>query len=122
MKLAELNDGQGSVNVEVEVVSVEEPRTFNKYGRDIKVANAVIKDDSGELQLTLWNDDIAKVKPGMKLKIENGYVKEFNGVKQLTTGKFGKFEILGEGGGASEEPKEEAPAESEGSSEGDAVI
>jgi len=94
VKISELQAGQGRVNVEAEVKSLEEPRTFNKFGRELKVANAVVSDDSGEIKLTLWNEDIDKVKVGSKIKITNGYVNEFQGEKQLTSGKFGKMEIV----------------------------
>ena len=29
-----------------------------------------------------------------KIRITNGYVSEFNGIKQLTPGKFGKMEVI----------------------------
>ena len=107
-KISELQVGQGKVNVEAEVKSVEEPRSFNKFGRELKVANAIIKDESGEIKLTLWNQDIDKVKTGSKVKIVNGYVNEFNGEKQLTTGKFGSMEVLGEEKKAENKVEEEA--------------
>ena len=94
VKISELKSGQGRVDVEAEVKSIEEPRIFNKFGRDLKVANAMIFDDSGEIKLTLWNDDIGKVSAGKKIKITNGFVNEFQGEKQLTSGKFGKLEVL----------------------------
>ncbi len=94
MKIAELKAGQGKVSIEVEVVSVGETRTFEKFGRQGRVATAVVKDDSGTINLTLWNDDIDKVSQGSKIKIENGYVNEFKGEKQLTAGKFGKLVVL----------------------------
>ena len=94
MKLKELRAGQGSVNVEAVVKSKAEPRVMNKYGKDLKVANAVVMDDSGEIKLTLWNADVDKVNVGNKVKIINGYVSEFNGEKQLTSGKFGKLEVV----------------------------
>ena len=94
MKLKELRAGQGSVNVEAVVKSKAEPRVMNKYGKDLKVANAVVMDDSGEMKLTLWNADVDKVNVGNKVKIINGYVSEFNGEKQLTSGKFGKLEVV----------------------------
>lgn len=94
MKIAELKAGQGKVDLEVEVVSVGETRTFEKFGRQGRVATAVVKDDSGTINLTLWNDDIDKVSQGSKIKIENGYVNEFKGEKQLTAGKFGKLIVL----------------------------
>lgn len=93
-KISELQAGQGRVSVEAEVKSLEPARSFNKFGRDLRVANAVVSDDSGEIKLTLWNDDIDKVAVGKKIKITNGYVNEFQGEKQLTSGKFGKMEIV----------------------------
>lgn len=94
MKISELKSRQGKVDITVEVVSVEEPRTFNKFGREGRVTNAVVKDDSGEIKLTLWNDDIDKVKVGSKVKITNGYINEFQGEKQLTAGRLGKLEVV----------------------------
>jgi len=93
-KISELKTGEGKVDIEAEVKSIEEPRNFNKFGRELKVANAVVADDSGEIKLTLWNEDIEKIKVGSKIKITNGFVNEFQGEKQLTSGKFGKLEIL----------------------------
>jgi len=112
MKISEITTGQGEIDIEAEVVSIEEPRSFNKFGKDLKVANAKIKDDSGEIALTLWNEDISKIKPGDKIKVTKGYAKEFNNEKQLTTGKFGTLEVLGAGGGGSK-GEEEAPEEQE---------
>lgn len=94
MKISELKPKMGGVNVEATVDSVEEPRTMNKYGRELRLANATISDDSGSIQLTLWNDQIDQVKSGAKIKIENGYVNEWQGNAQLTLGKFGKMEVL----------------------------
>jgi replication factor A1 len=107
MNIADLKIGQSKVDVEAEVKEIEEPRTFSKFGREIRVANAVVADDTGAIKLTLWNEDIDKVKPGLKVKITNGYVNEFNGEKQLTSGKFGKLEV------ESEESKEKAEEEIE---------
>jgi replication factor A1 len=95
MKLSELRAGQGKVDVEVKVKSKQDTRVFQKYGRDLKVANAIVEDESGEIKMSLWNNDADNVQVGNTLKITNGYVSEFNGEKQLTAGKFGKMEILG---------------------------
>lgn len=94
MQIHDLKVGQKSVNIEVEVSSIGEVREFQKYGRQGRVATAIVKDDSGEINLTLWNEDIDKVKEGSKIKVENGYVNEFQGEPQLTAGKFGKLIVL----------------------------
>ncbi|MDD5192135.1 MAG: OB-fold nucleic acid binding domain-containing protein [Candidatus Nanoarchaeia archaeon] len=96
-KIKELTPRQGNVNVEGVITEVGEARTFNKFGRPLVVANAILKDDSGSVKLTLWNDDAGRYKAGDKIKVTNGYVGEFQGEKQLTSGKFGKIEKVGEG-------------------------
>jgi len=93
MNISELKPGTGSVNLEAEVVSVEAPREINKYGRKLRVANATIKDESGTITLVLWNEEIDRVKEGSKIRIENGYVNEWQGNPQLTLGKFGKMTV-----------------------------
>jgi replication factor A1 len=94
MKISELKPGTGSVNIEAEIVSIETPREINKMGRTLRVANAQIKDDSGSISLVLWNQQIDSVKQGDKIKIENGYVNEWQSTPQLTLGKFGKLTTL----------------------------
>lgn len=94
MNINELKPGTGSVSIEAEVVSMDSEREINKYGRKLRVANATIKDDSGSITLVLWNDQIDSVKAGAKIKIENGYVNEWQGAAQLTLGKFGKLTVL----------------------------
>lgn len=95
MKISELKTGQGKVDIQATVVSVGEVRTYNKFGKDLRVAEAVVSDGSGEIKLSLWNEDIEKVQQGKTIKITNGYVSEFRGEKQLSAGKFGKLEVLG---------------------------
>ncbi|MBI5227424.1 DNA-binding protein [Candidatus Micrarchaeota archaeon] len=94
MKISELSPGTGKVEIEAEVVSIETPREINKMGRTLRVANAELKDDSGTISLVLWNDQIDKISSGMKVKIENGYVNEWQSKPQLTLGKFGKLTPL----------------------------
>lgn len=96
-KMKELTPKQGNVNVEGVITEIGETKSFNKFGRQLTVSDAILKDDSGAVKLTLWNDDVSKYKIGDKIKIANGYVGEFQGEKQLTAGKFGKIEKIGEG-------------------------
>ena len=113
MKISELNANQGGVNLEVEVISVGETKSFIRFGRVIRVANAKIKDDTGETSLTLWNNEIDSVKPDTQIKIVNGFVKEFQGELTVTAGKFGKIEPM-DGEVKQEAESEEAPAEEAG--------
>ncbi len=96
MKISELRINQGNVEVEGTIKEIGDTRSFNKFGKQLSVANAILKDDSGSIKLTLWNDDIIRFKNRDKVKVSNGYVNEFQGEKQLTSGKFGKMEKIGE--------------------------
>jgi len=121
--IKDLEARQGNVELTADVVEVGEPREFTKFGRTGKVATAKLKDETGEVNLSLWNEQVDMVKPGSKVKITNGYVNEFQGEKQLTTGKFGKLEVLEQGDvqaePASSEP--EQPSEESASVEEEKV-
>jgi len=94
LKISELSPGIGNVELEAEIVGVEAPREINKMGRNLRVANVTLRDDSGTITLVLWNDNIEKVKEGDRVKITNGYVNTWQDKPQLTLGKFGKIEVL----------------------------
>ena len=106
MKISELKIRQSNVDVNGIITEMGEIRTFDRFGRELRVANAVIKDDSGSIKLTLWNDD-TNLKEGDKIKIINGYINEFQGEKQLTAGKFGKIEVVKSGKEKGDDEKED---------------
>ena len=103
MAIKDLKIREGNVDITLDVVDVGEVREFEKFGRSGRVATAIAKDDTGDIKLSLWNEDIDKVKAGDKIKITNGYVSEWQGELQLTTGRAGKLEVVEE----SKETKEE---------------
>ncbi len=117
MEITDLKPRQGNVEIVAEVTEKGEIREFNKFGKTGRVCTAKIKDPSGEINLTLWNEDIDNVNVGDKIKIENGYVNEWQGELQLTTGKFGKLEVLEKGEATEEKTEEEKPTEEEAKEE-----
>ena len=96
MQVKDLQPKQEKVIIEVEVKGIGDTREFQKFGNVGRVANATVADETGTIKLTLWNDDIDKVRVGDKIKITNGFVSEFQGEKQLSTGRFGKLEVIGQ--------------------------
>ena len=106
MAIADLQAKQGNVDVTGEVISKEAVREFEKFGRKGRVCNAMLKDDSGEIKLSLWNEQVDQVNVGDQIHISNGYVNEWQGEKQLTTGRMGKLEVVGK----NESAKKEDPA------------
>lgn len=114
MSISELRMGQDRVDIEADVTELSERRNFNKFGRDISVVTATLKDSSGTVKMSLWNQDIDKVNVGDRIKVTNGFVKEFGGEKQLTAGKLGKIEVIGKAEGV---PISERVEEAKGSEE-----
>jgi len=103
MAIKDLKIRQGNVDIIVDIVDVGETREFEKFGRTGKVATAIAKDETGDIKLTLWNDQIDTINPGDKVHITNGYVSEWQGEPQLTTGKMGKLEVVKESNKVKEE-------------------
>ena len=95
MQVKDLKPKQGNVDIVIDVIDVESPREFQKFGKPGKVATAIAKDETGDIKLTLWNEDIDKVKAGDKVHLTNGYVNEWQGEMQLSTGRMGKLEVVG---------------------------
>ena len=110
MEIKDLQPRQGNVDLAVEVTEKGEERTFQKFGKEGRVATATVKDATGEVKLTLWNESIDQVKVGDKLQLKNCYINEFQGDLQVTTGKFGSIEVIGK---AEPKPAESAQSEEE---------
>ena len=94
MEIKDLKPNAGNVDLVLEVVDKEEPRTFEKFGKSGSVCNVKVKDATGAVKMTLWNEDIEKVKVGDKIHIQNGWCSEFRDELQISSGKFGKIDVV----------------------------
>jgi replication factor A1 len=94
MKISEVQINQRDFDITGTITDKSGIREFSKFGRTGRVCNCVLKDESGEITLVLWNEEIDKINEGDKVKITNGYVKEYQGAKQVSVGKFGSFELI----------------------------
>ncbi len=112
MKISELKAGANNVTVQGVVSRKDETReVVTKYGKRLNVANITLKDDSGEIAMSLWGKDIETVNQGDTIEVANGYVNEFRGNPQLSSGKFGKISVVKKGAGG--KGKSAAKAEDE---------
>ena len=107
----ELGPSMGKVEITLDISGKQEAREFNKFGKSGKVCNCTGKDSTGEVKVTLWNEQVEQVNDGSKIKISNGWVSEYQGELQLSTGKFGKLEILD--GASSPKAPEKKPTKGE---------
>lgn len=91
---AEAKNMRNKIDIEGTVERMEEPRTVNlKMGGTTDVCNAFLVDAAGEIKLTLWGDEITKVKNGSKILIKNGYTNTFKNEVSLGKGKYGELVV-----------------------------
>lgn len=94
LNISDLKANQREITLKkVKVVELSPVREFQRMGEPGRVCNATIKDKSGSTSLTLWNDEIDKVKEGDHLDIEKAAVKEWQGYLQVNIGRTGRFKV-----------------------------
>lgn len=94
MEITQIQPGMMGLNIKGKVKDISEVREVNtKFGTQTTVATAVLYDSTGEVKLTLWGDQISKVKVGDDVEIVNGISKEWQGEIQVSVGKRGELKI-----------------------------
>ncbi len=92
--IGDLLAGMAHVNLRAKVLEVGLPVAFfTRFGNQSIVANALIGDDTGTVQVSLWSDQIKGVSVGDIVQIVNGKVLIFKGKKQLRIGKNGALRV-----------------------------
>ncbi|HYU07374.1 MAG TPA: hypothetical protein VEM77_09380 [Thermoplasmata archaeon] len=67
----------------------------SRTGSTGKVCDAKAVDDEGtEVSVSLWNDEIERVQANDRIRITNGWVREWRGNMQVSAGRYGKLEVL----------------------------
>lgn len=93
-KVETLRDGSGNVTVEGEILEkahARQVRNRRRYGETLSVADSGFGDETGRLVLTLWNNQIKTIQVGDRIRVENGYVGSYGGIKQLSVGRAGRI-------------------------------
>ncbi|MCJ7423344.1 OB-fold nucleic acid binding domain-containing protein [Candidatus Bathyarchaeota archaeon] len=95
VKVGELTPQSRAVNVLAKVVSKSEIRniTAGRDGEAHKVSDALVGDETGSIYLTLWDDNIEKVKEEDTINVKNGYINLFRGNMRLNIGRYGTLGI-----------------------------
>lgn len=90
VNIKEMVAGQNFERFECEVTAVNPTNTYDKDGEVRRVQNLIVKDKNGEtVLLVLWGAQVDEFEMGDKLLLKLGYCKEYNGQKQISTGKIG---------------------------------
>ncbi|HTT72842.1 MAG TPA: OB-fold nucleic acid binding domain-containing protein [Thermoplasmata archaeon] len=83
-----------NATIEATITAVSPPRDVTTSRGPSRVADATLQDATGTITLTLWGDDIAKYSVGQKIRISDGWVKDFRGKLQVSMGRSGRIEIV----------------------------
>jgi len=94
MKVKDLRANNSVDSIELEIVSKGESKAFSTARGSGSLCNCAGKDETGEIKITLWNEQINQVEEGNKIRIDNGWVSEYKGEKQLSTGRQGTITVL----------------------------
>lgn len=95
MKMKNIDDlepGQKDIDTEGEIVEMSPVKKFTRMGSPGRVVVAVLEDDTGQINLTLWDDQVEEYEEGDEVDITNCSVTEFRGVPQIKTGRNGSIE------------------------------
>ena len=94
MKINEIKRGTSNISLEAKVIDISEVReVMTRFGRR-NVADATLEDETGEIKLTLWQDQIKMVKVGNKVNITGAFATEFREKLQVSVPRSGKLEVV----------------------------
>jgi len=94
-QIKDLRVGMKRVNIKVRVLEVSQPRLVaTHFGFYANVTNVLVADETGTIQLPLWNKHIGEISAGDFVQVENASVIAFRGVRQLKVGRSGKVSVI----------------------------
>jgi ssDNA-binding replication factor A large subunit len=93
--IGELADGKKGIEVSGIVESVYPVKEFEKNGKKGKLQSFILSDPTGEIRVTLWNDqvDLYKIKRHDEMTLTSVIVSSYNEKKQLTLGFGGVITV-----------------------------
>ena len=98
LKINELLEGMRKVNVTGKVIRLFPVRTFSRNGKDDKVANIMIADETSNIKVVLWDVNHIgliennKIEEGTVIEILNGSMRE----NEIHLGGFSEVKVINE--------------------------
>lgn len=96
MTVEELTPEADEVEIKGEIAELPTPRAVTtKYGQK-KITTVVFEDETGSIDLTLWEEEIDAIEEGATVHITGAYVREWADDIQLNIGRDGDIEQVEE--------------------------
>ncbi|MBI2575484.1 DUF2240 family protein [Candidatus Woesearchaeota archaeon] len=92
--------GMRNVDITAKVISVYPAKSFQKDGREGKIASLLVADETGQTRIAMWNEHAEKaanISPGDIVKVKGGYSKQRNGANEVHLGDKAQLAINPEG-------------------------
>jgi replication factor A1 len=92
MNVEELSPEADEVEITGKISELPTPRAVStRYGQK-KIVTVVFEDDTGSIDLTLWEEEIDAIEEGAEVHITGAYVREWADDIQLNIGRDGEIE------------------------------
>ncbi len=83
-----------NATIEATITAISPVRDVTTSRGPSRVADATLQDATGTITLTLWGDEAGRYSVGQKVKITDGWVKDFKGKLQVSMGRSGRIEVV----------------------------
>jgi len=102
VKIKDLIPGMENVNLLIRLLQIRTPREITtRFGRSHRLMDGLTEDDSGQIPITFWNDQIealASIKPGDIVEVRNCFITSFKGEKRINVGRGSEIRKVEEAG------------------------
>jgi ssDNA-binding replication factor A large subunit len=96
MQLSMLRPGMEEISLIVTLIRLDEPREVTtNYGFTHKILDGEVKDSTGTMNLSIWNEQIDKLKdicPGDTVKLIDCFITSFQGTLSINIGRESDIE------------------------------
>jgi replication factor A1 len=94
-QIKDLRVGMKRISMKARVLKVSQPKVVaTRFGFYSSVTNVLVTDETGAIQLPLWNKQPGEISVGDRIQVENANVFAFRGVRQLKVGRSGKVTVV----------------------------
>lgn len=94
-QIKDLRVGMKRINIKARALEVPQPRVVaTRFGFYANLTNVLVTDETGTIQLPLWNKQTDGISAGDLIQVENVNVVVFRGVRQLKIGRSGKVSVV----------------------------
>lgn len=94
-QIGDLKPGMKRISLRARVIEISKPKSvLTRFFDYVVFANATLVDETGRINLALWNRRINMVSINDMVQIENANVIMFRGEKQLRTGRNGRLKVV----------------------------